>query len=294
VTQLGYAAPDETFDTHKGLWRTEYGRLIRDVLMRDEMTWREVLVNSSNIGMSQGAARLSPAELHEWVTRFGFGNKTGVGLPGETGGLVTPIDRWSEWTTTSVSFGYEVGVTPVQMVRAYSAFARRGDLAGTMPISLRLTSDGSGRVAPSVRVMSPDVAVLTRDAMAEVAEKLDKTIRDFGYGHQEWSYDMFGKSGTAKIPLGAPPEGHRAPPGYRGYFQQYTTSFIAGAPRERARLVVIAVIDDPGPERIRTNTYYGSHVAGPIVRRVVERTLSYLGVAPVERKQNDLAVSMER
>jgi cell division protein FtsI (penicillin-binding protein 3) len=287
VTQLGYAAPDETFDTHKGLWRTEYGRLIRDVLMRDEMTWREVLVNSSNIGMSQGAARLSPAELHEWVTRFGFGNKTGVGLPGETGGLVTPIDRWSEWTTTSVSFGYEVGVTPVQMVRAYSAFARRGDLAGTMPISLRLTSDGSGRVAPSVRVMSPDVAVLTRDAMAEVAEKLDKTIRDFGYGHQEWSYDMFGKSGTAKIPLGAPPEGHRAPPGYR-------TSFIAGAPRERARLVVIAVIDDPGPERIRTNTYYGSHVAGPIVRRVVERTLSYLGVAPVERKQNDLAVSMER
>jgi cell division protein FtsI/penicillin-binding protein 2 len=187
-----------------------------------------------------------------------------------------------------------VGVTPVQMVRAYSAFARRGDLAGTMPISLRLTSDGSGRVAPSVRVMSPDVAVLTRDAMAEVAEKLDKTIRDFGYGHQEWSYDMFGKSGTAKIPLGAPPEGHRAPPGYRGYFQQYTTSFIAGAPRERARLVVIAVIDDPGPERIRTNTYYGSHVAGPIVRRVVERTLSYLGVAPVERKQNDLAVSMER
>ena len=72
--------------------------------------------------------------------------------------------------------------------------SRSRELAGTMPISLRLTSDGAERVAPSVRVMSPEIAVMTRDAMADVAEKLDKTIRDFGYGNQTWSYDMFGKS----------------------------------------------------------------------------------------------------
>jgi cell division protein FtsI/penicillin-binding protein 2 len=72
----------------------------------------------------------------------------------------------------------------------------------------------------------------------------------------------------------------RRPRGHKGYLDnQYNSSFIAGAPVDHPRIVVLVVIDDPGPERVRSRTYFGSHVAGPVVRRVVERTLTYLGAA---------------
>ena len=97
-----------------------------------------------------------------------------------------------------------------------------------------------------------------------------------------WRYQMWGKSGTANIALGAPPEGKRRPRGLKNaYFQrQYNSSFVAGAPLEEPRLLVVVVIDDPGPEAIRIRHHYGSWVAGPIARRVLERSLTYLGVAP--------------
>ena len=108
------------------------------------MTWSQVLVNSSNIGMIQGAHRLSYQQLHDAVARFGFGRPMGIGLPGEGAGVVTPMKSWSKSTQTSVAFGNEVAVTPIQMCRAFSAFARPGDLAGTLP-RLRLTAARFGR-----------------------------------------------------------------------------------------------------------------------------------------------------
>ncbi|MGZ7186221.1 penicillin-binding transpeptidase domain-containing protein, partial [Streptococcus pyogenes] len=76
-------------------------------------SWREVLIESSNIGMSQAADRMSFDQLSRAVRRFGFGSLTGLGLPGETRGLVTPRSQWSRFTQTSVSFGQEIAVTPV-------------------------------------------------------------------------------------------------------------------------------------------------------------------------------------
>jgi cell division protein FtsI (penicillin-binding protein 3) len=282
VTELGLVDPDEMFDTEGGAWRVPYGRrVVKDVNNYDALSWFDVLVHSSNIGMVKGASRASFAELHDAVRRFGFGTKTDLTLPGETRGIVTSLGNWNDWTHTSVSFGYEIAVTPVQMVRAYAAFARTGDRAGTIPRSLSLIAHEQGQGPVDVRVISPETARLTREAMAQVARNLDKTIETFGYGHQDWSYTLFGKSGTAKIPLGKAPDGKRAPRGYKGYFpRQYTTSFIAGAPAEHPRVIVIVIIDDPGPDLVRRNRYYGSHVAGPVVRKVVERSLKYMGVEP--------------
>jgi len=96
-----------------------------------------------------------------------------------------------------------------------------------------------------------------------------------------WRYQMFGKSGTAEIPLGKAPEGKRRPRGSTGYFDnQYNSSFVAGAPLERPRLLVVVVIDDPGPELVHIRHHYGSWVAGPVARRVLERSLTYLGAQP--------------
>ncbi len=276
VTELGLAAPDEVINTEGGRWRTAYGRPIEDVVEKDEQTWSQVLINSSNIGMVKVCERLSYGQTQEAIRRFGFGTPSGLGLSGESAGLVTAPKHWTKYTQTSVSFGYEVAVSPLQMARAFCAFARPGDMAGTLP-RLRLTAVGKqdAQETPVVhRVLPAQVAALAREAMKGVGENLDLRLRTGkGEGEAPFRYDIFGKSGTSKV----------ARPGGRGYFdRQYCSSFIAGAPAAQPRVVVLVIIDDPGPERVRARTHYGSQVAGPVVRRVVERGLAYLGEAPTQ------------
>jgi len=279
VLNHGLIELDEIIDTESGRWHTAYGRYIEDVVKRNEMTWRDVLVNSSNIGMTKGTERATPAQLHDAIRRCGFGRRTGIGLQGEAAGLVTPLSRWTKYTHTSVAFGYEVAVTPVQMARAFSLFARSGDLAGTIPqVRLDAAVPGERRRQIIERALPSEAVIAAREPMTMVAQnmeaKLQRTTEETG-----WRYRIFGKSGTARIALSDPPKGMRRPKGAPGYIQrQYCSSFVAAGPTEAPRLVVVVVIDDPGPEQVRTRTHYGSSVAGPVARRVLERGLTYLGV----------------
>ncbi len=285
VTESGLAKPDEIFDTEGGIWVIRHGRSARrieDVTKRPEMTWTEVLINSSNIGMIKGASRLTFDQLRSGLVRFGFGSRTGIGLRGEGAGRITPRAKWSHWTQESVAHGNEVSVTPLQIARAYCAFARSGELAGTLP-TIRLLATGPNAAARDalIRVLPADVAVRTRMALRAVAENAERTMARGDPDATGWRYLMFGKSGTAEIPLGKPPEGKRRPAGATGYFDdQYNSSFIAGAPLAEPRLLVVVVINDPGPARVRDWEHYGSRVAAPVARRVLERSLTYLGVSP--------------
>ncbi len=287
ITELGLLRTDDVLNTEHGVWDIPYGkttRHIEDVTKRPTMTWAEVLINSSNIGMIKGAQKLSAEQLHGVCARFGFGKPTGIELPGEAAGLVTPLSRWTIYSQTSVAYGHEVAVTPIQMARAFSAFARPGDLGGTLPqVHMRAIRPAHGGRASPVefqrgviyRVLPAEIAHLTRQVMTAVAEKVEANMTDVPAAG--WRYTMFGKSGTAKIPL-SPPRGKRRPPGLAGYFDdQYNSSFMAAGPTENPRLVVLAVIDDPGPSKIAIKHHYGSWVAGPVVRRVMERSLTYLG-----------------
>ena len=272
VTELGRLHPDDMIDTHDGRWRTPYGRRLEDVTKRKEQTWSDVLTNSSNIGMAQGLATISAKEMRDAVVKLGFGRPSGLGIAGESAGIVTPLNKWSAYTQTSVAMGYEIGVTPVQMAHAYSAFARTGNLAGTTP-TLRLTAAGYAEPTAEIvhRVFPANVARLARHAMVGVAKHMDDRMMRLGRYDHAPRYPMFGKSGTANIPR---PDG-------KGYIEgQYISSFIAGAPTNQPRIVVLVVIDDPGPEQARKRQHYGSYVAGPVVRRIVERVLPYLGVSP--------------
>ncbi len=287
VTELGLARMNETFDTEGGRWFAPDGRYLEDVTKRDTMTWPLVLVNSSNIGMVKAGQRLSHEQMHRLVTRFGFGSRTNIGLPGETGGIVTPMSRWKNYTQVSVSYGHEIAVTPVQMVRAYSAFARTGELAGTLP-TLRLTAVESDEAPPvTFRVLPAGVAKATRETLVGVATVIEDRWMKKETPEGGWRYTMFGKSGTAKIPLGAAPQGMRAPRGTKGYYEnQFISSFIAGAPVENPQLVLIAIIDDPGTAEGRARAErYGSAAAGPVARRVLERSLTYLGVPASPRPE---------
>ncbi|HVZ93614.1 MAG TPA: penicillin-binding protein 2 [Phycisphaerales bacterium] len=281
LTERGYCKPGETFNTHDGHWTTDFGRHIADVTPRDVCTWREVLVYSSNIGMVQGAFRQPYKETHADVLRFGFGTKTGIGLPGESNGIVTREKDWSKYTQSSIPSGYEIAVTPMQMVRAFSIFAREGDLAGTIP-ELRLTAATPDTVATELRrrVLPPWVVTEARDAMKHVAENMETRVAQYFKEDAKCPYTMFGKSGTAEIPR----------PGGGGYFDdQYNSSFIVAAPFDHPRIVVLAIIDDPGPEMIAKRMHYGSAVAGPVIRQVVRRSLEYLGVpAPVTEEDTKI------
>jgi cell division protein FtsI/penicillin-binding protein 2 len=282
TTALGLAKPNEIFDTEDGFWKTPYGRPLKDVTVRGKQSWTDVLVNSSNIGMTKGTSRMSAEQMHAAVRGFGFGQPVKLGLPGESPGRVTSLKNWSKYTHTSVAMGYEVAVTPVQMVRAFSAFARTGEQAGTIPdVSLIAVSSDSA-ASRGTRVLPPEIAELTRKTMRGVAENLErKVLKNESQGYR---YDAFGKSGTAQIPLPPRPKDRKLPKGVpgTGYFVgQYNVSFICGAPAESPRMVVLVVVDDPGPRLVRENRYYGAMVAGPVARRVVERSLAYMGVPPV-------------
>lgn len=285
TTDLGLASVSEVIDTEGGLYNLPYGRrTIKDVVKRQTMTWSEVLIHSSNIGMAKITRRMSDGQMRDAVLRFGFGRRTGIGLPGESGGIVTGRPpAWSKYTQTSVAMGHEIAVTPVQMVRAFSAFARTGPDAGTI-ISPRLTaaeSDRSESAPAIVRVVSPRIADLTRQTMRGVAMNAERKLANTNKDEAPGRYELFGKSGTAMIPLPKPPQGKRKPRGTGGYFQdQYNSSFIAAAPADHPRLVVLCVIDDPGPEMVAKRTHYGSSVAYPVTRRFMDRALAYLGVPP--------------
>ena len=198
--------------------------------------------------------RMSYKQLQDAVKRFGFGEPTRIGLGGETKGIVTTPANWNDYTQTSVSMGQEIAVTPLQMVQGFCAFARDG----TVPqLKLQLTTDAD--VMFVREAITPEIAVLTRQIMGEVMTE--------GTGRNSRSelYKLFGKSGTAQLPKA---DG-------KGYFEdRYIDSFIAGAPINDPKLIILCVIDDPD----KTIGHYGGVTAGPVVRDVMEQSLQYLGV----------------
>ncbi|MEM1167409.1 MAG: penicillin-binding protein 2 [Planctomycetota bacterium] len=271
VTERGVFSPADELDTESGVWRQPNGRVLRDVAARDRQTWGDVLINSSNIGMAKGTDELTHEELRAGVLRFGFGESTRLPIDHEADGLVTPMASWSDFTQTSVAFGYEIAVTPLQMARAFSVFARGGAQLGTLP-RLRLTAAGEADRAAielRVRVLPEWVAGLVRTLLEEVASRMEVwAARDYPEDPPT-RYAISGKSGTSRM---VRPDG-------RGYLpRQYHASFVAMAPVESPRIVVVVVVDDPGPSRVAARRHFGSRAAGPAVRNIVQRTLPYFGV----------------
>ena len=259
ATQLGRVQPGEVLPTPTGGGhRTSSGRRIRDFLYYGPSTWRKVLIKSMNSGMAIVAERMTHAEMRTVITRFGFGEPTGCGLPGESAGIITPAGEWTSYSQCSVAMGHEIGVTPLQMVRAFSAFCRDGTMAAPSLVAQR---DGDEALPIARRAIDPEIARLTREVMRQVMTE--------GSGRRAQSelYALFGKSGTAQLPM-------REGGGY--HEDRYVSSFIAGAPLEQPRLIVLCVIDDPD----RARGHLGGESAGPVVRDIMEGALQYLGVAP--------------
>jgi len=235
------------------------------------LTLREILVNSSNIGMAKIGQRLGKDRLYEGLRLFGFGVKTGIELPGEVDGLLRPPDTWTGYSVTRIPFGQEICVTALQLVRAFCILANGGRLV--RPFLVRAIVDNDGNITELKRPPSP-VGYIVKNEVAKwiVNEAMVGVVNEVGGTGKRARLDkwqVFGKTGTANI----------ARNDARGYSDQdYVSSFVAGAPAKDPAVVVLVSIRKPN--RSLGKGYTGGVVAAPVAAKILEKTLTYLGCPP--------------
>jgi cell division protein FtsI (penicillin-binding protein 3) len=241
------------------------GRVLHDVHPHGYLDAVGVVVNSSNIGATKMAIKLGADKYYEYLRKFGFGEKTGIDVPGESPGLLRPVPKWSGLSISALAIGQELSVTPLQMAAAYAALVNGGTLY--RPYVVREIIDDEGNVVkrngpvPVRRIISPETSRRIRSVLARV-------VTD-GTG-QEASVEGFrvsGKTGTAQ----------KYDSREKTYSnKRYLASFAGCAPSDSPRLVVVVMIDEP------EGSIWGGSVAAPVFSRFVERALRYLNVPATE------------
>jgi len=230
-----------------------------------DLTLREILVESSNIGMAKIGQRLGKDKLYKGLRLFGFGKKAGVDVPGEADGLLRPAHKWTGYSVTRIPFGQEITVTAIQLVRAFCILANRGRIV--RPFLVKAIVDNDGEITELKRPLPP-VGYVVKPEVAEwiVSDAMVGVINE-GTGKraklERWQ--VFGKTGTANI----------AKSDERGYSDSdYVASFIAGAPAEDPAIVVLVSIRKPNKKLGKG--YEGGVVASPVAGKIIEKTLNYL------------------
>jgi cell division protein FtsI (penicillin-binding protein 3) len=275
----GALKPNDPIDCEHGIYQVA-GITVHDTHLNDVLTPTQILARSSNIGALKIGLQLGEPALYAAFRRFGFGEDTGVPLPGEAAGVLRPKGRpWVDAETATASFGQGVTVTTLQLAMAMGAIANGGKLLE--PILVKRVSGGRGdtirEASVHVRreVVSPGVARTVAEMLTAVTEKEE------GGTAVEAAVPGFriaGKTSTAQ----------KVDPGTGKYSnEKYTSVFVGFVPVERPRLVVAVVLDEP------TVGHYGGELAGPVFRRVAEASLRYLGVTPSASTAKIAAVKRE-
>ena len=259
--EKGLAKPTDHIDCQMGSI-TVAKRLIHDHHPFGDLTLADALAKSSNVAAIKLGLRVGDPTMFEYITRFGFGSRTGIELPGETAGLVRPLSRWQPSSIGSVAIGQEVGVTPLQMVAAFGALANDG--VRIAPHLIREIRDANGlatyRPNPEQhRVISKETASALRGMLEGV------TLNGTAKKAQLDGYTAAGKTGTAQ----------KIDPKTRTYSTtKFVASFVGFAPVNNPAVVIIVVIDEPG------GSYHGGDVAAPVFRQIAEQILPEMGVLP--------------
>lgn len=251
--ESGKFRPDTPIDTGSGFLRINSRLTVRDVHNYGRIDVARVIQKSSNVGAATMALAIKPEQLWGMFNRVGLGMVTASAFPGEAAGLLTDCGRWRETERATLSYGYGLSVTALQLAQAYAALAADGRLhpATLLPV-------GSG-VRDEQQVMSPQIARQVR-AMLELAMGKDGT----GSRGAVPGYRVGGKTGTArKVTAG----------GYSD--SRYMALFAGFAPAQTPRLAMVVVIDEP-----QGNEYYGGQVAAPVFGRVMSGALRLLDIAP--------------
>lgn len=257
---------DTVFNCYHG--RHRFGRrLIRDTHGYGDLTVKEIIIKSSNIGMAQIGMQLGPDKVRQNLFDFGFGRPTGLEIPGEEKGKITSKKRWSYYSTTSVSMGYEIGVTAIQMAAAYAPLVNGGTLFRSSVIEKVVDQQGQTLYKFQPKV----VRQIYRDPALRqgILEALGGVVEN-GTAKQAQipDYTIGGKTGTAR----------RHAKGRRGYTTKYLASFVGVAPLSNPRLAVVVMVNSP------KGAMYGGTVSAPAAGRIMHSSLAYLGVAPDKKE----------
>ena len=260
--------PDTTIFCENGVWNFG-GRPLHDHKGYGELSVQDILVHSSNIGAAKLALSIGDQKFYEYIRRFGFGERTGVELPGEISGVIRPPQSWSKISITRIPMGHEVGVTPLQMAVAMSTIANGGKLI--TPRIVKSITNGKGE---TVATFSPVVVrqVITPDIARQVANALRGVVSDRGTAAAAAvpGFTIAGKTGTAQK---VDPKG--------GYDTgKFVVSFSGFLPADNPQFVGFVVLDDAKTTKPELN--YGGLVAGPIFSRIAEKAARYLDLQPHE------------
>lgn len=241
---------------------------IKDVHPSGIIPFYDVVVRSSNIGMTKVGIRMGSERLYSYLRRFGFGRSSNLGLPGESAGILRPEQTWSKVDVATHSFGQGVAVTPLQVVRAVASIANGGILPELSVVI------GEGGIPSGNRIVSEKAAEAAREMMYGVVEDEHGT----GGNAKIVGLRVGGKTGTAQ----------KASPNGRGYQAgAYVASFVGfadGAPLGISRnLTAMVIIDEP-----RAKSIYGGTLAAPVFQKIVERSFKFLAT------KNQLGVATPR
>lgn len=231
---------------------------ITDTHLYPSLTVAEVIQKSSNIGTSKLAMNMPASEMWDLFTAVGFGQTPKVGFPGAVAGRLHPHQKWMPTDQARIAFGYGISTSLFQMARAYTIFARDGEL---IPVTIEHSPDYKA----GVRVISAKTAIEMRSMLESVTEAGGTAIKAHAEG-----YRVGGKTGTAHKVAG------------KGYStNKYLAYFTGIAPISAPRIVVAVMVDEP-----TANGYYGGQVAAPIFSTIVSETLRAMNVAPDSAVKN--------
>ena len=259
--ESGTFRPGSKINTAPGYFNTA-GLQVNDFKNYGVVDMQKLLAKSSNVGAVKVALKLDEETVWSQYQSVGFGQLTGSGFPGEREGKLDSHTVWNKTQRATMAYGYGMSATALQLARAYSVIARDGVL---LPTSFLASSQANS----AYRVMSVKTASTIREMLKTVVSN-DGTGGDASMQ----SYTAAGKTGTSKKSLGGQ------------YTEEKYISLFAGmAPAKQAKIIVVAVIDEPTQEG-----YYGGVVAGPLFSKVAEGSLRLMNVPPdkFNHKKNDL------
>jgi cell division protein FtsI (penicillin-binding protein 3) len=227
-----------------------------DVHPYGDLTVTGILQKSSNVGTVKLAMQMPARELHEVFSGVGLGQRPQLDFPGAVSGRLRPYKTWRPIEQATMSFGYGLSASLLQLARAYTVFAHDGEL---MPVTM--AKRPAGQVVQGARVFSPETARAVREMLQLAASEGGTAPKA-----QVLGYSVGGKSGTA----------HKNIEGGKGYAtNRYRSWFVGLAPISKPRIVVAVMVDEPS-----NGVYYGGAVAAPVFSQVVAQTLRLMNVPP--------------
>ena len=265
IFEQGLIKPDDVLFCNNGVCELE-GRVLHDTHGgHGNLTVSEIVAYSSNIGMAKLGLLMGNEKMYRYLEQFNFGERTGIELPGESGGIFHPLKQWSKkYSLISISIGHEIAVTPLQFTTAFCAIPNGGLLL--KPTIIKSPIHNDNKINEELHSLQPVKRVINSNIARNIMNSILMKVVTEGTGKNAnlLEYDVAGKTGTSQKTSGG-----------RFSHEKFVGSFIAYAPAEHPRVCVLVMINEP-----QNGAYYGGTVAAPVVREIIRRSLLYLGVEP--------------